>query len=235
MTQLALAIGGSALHLGSFSAQRVKYREDLHPDWIDFDECKTWAFQCETTSPSGTSVALHLNFVEMLPRIENCGGGIKFQMCATDGDRVVSRKKVSTGGVSFVWLPHEREVKDIRVYVAKSFQRQGYGSLIVSFVKAFFFIHYTDSMATGSFAIPLGGYRGARVLTVLPASTPAYRFYKNLDFRPDPLKLRNKWTFEVHHSCNALLLEPKSLDVEAVLAKLFALPSSSRQAVGQAP
>jgi GNAT superfamily N-acetyltransferase len=210
-----------AVSLGSFAARRIETSQ-LQQEEDDF---MYWAFQCNTITNAGSNVSLRLDLTE--DRVVSKAGGLGFQMEATDGPDIISRKRVSTGGVSFVWLPGQREVRDVRVYVNKEHHRKGYGTLIVSFVKAFFLIHHTDSMPDGDFAIPLGGYRGITALTVLPVTGPAQRFYRTLGFAPDNAKLRNKWLFSPEADPTAFLLQPRSLDHKAVLATLFALPHAS--------
>jgi GNAT superfamily N-acetyltransferase len=151
-------------------------------------------------------------------------GNVQFQLSARNNEQtVISQKKTSTGGVSFVWVPWKREVMDVRIYVGSQFHGEGYGFLLITFVKAFFFAHRTDSMPQGDFALPLGGVRGVNALTVLPVTGQARNFYTRQGFTPDPLRLRNKWLFLPQNASDSFALEPERLDCEAVLAALFRL------------
>jgi hypothetical protein len=205
----------SVLSLGSFSGVRT-----FKGDSEDGTQLE-WVFECEALTLSGAGVRLTLQLCEELEC--NKEGGFSFQLSACDGSRVVSQKKTVSGGTSFVWIPSKREVKDIRVYVTKSYHKAGYGYLIVSFVKAFFFAYRTDSMPEGSFAMPLGGNRGVEALTVLPNTSPNFKFYRKQNFAPDKLKLRNKWVFWAHADPDAITLEPELLDHEATLSALLAI------------
>lgn len=90
-----------------------------------------------------------------------------------------------------MWLPEQREVRDIRVYIDVNRRGHGFGYLTVSFIKAYFFPwrrRYDNNME-----LPLGGCRNVTRFTVLP-SMNAKRFYLNQGFHLPPTA--NKHVFE---------------------------------------
>jgi hypothetical protein len=213
------------LDLGPFLAERQPVPnmglDSEHEGEFSF---RAWSFLCKTQTEGNKDVSLTLDLTEELD--SNSEGNFSFQMTARDGARVVSQKKTSTGGISFVWVPDCREVMDVRVYVHQQCHGLGYGHLITSFVKAFFFLHRSNAMPEGEFALPLGDYRGIETLTVLPVTGQAKRFYAKQNFVPDPLKLRNKWVFQPQLCPDSFALEPATLtrvDCEAILLDLFSL------------
>lgn len=99
-------------------------------------------------------------------------------------------------GCSFVWTPRLREVRDLRLYIEAECRNQGYGHLIVSFVKAFYFpfVSTADGTEQGVLQLPLAGAGGkASCMSVLPVTTQSRKFYRNQGFAPE--KLQSKWLF----------------------------------------
>lgn len=94
-------------------------------------------------------------------------------------------------GCTFVWDPRAREIRDLRVYVEGRLRGQGYGSLIVVFVKALFFPFVSDDLGL---CLPLGGIRlpPPERITLLP-SDKAKAFYLRHGFRS--VKTENKHVF----------------------------------------
>lgn len=91
-----------------------------------------------------------------------------------------------------MWLPRQREVRDIRVYVEPEFRGQGFGYLIVSFIKAYFF-PWRRQPEDVAVELPLGGCRDVRRFTVLPSAN-AKKFYRDQGFILPPA--HNKHVFE---------------------------------------
>lgn len=101
-------------------------------------------------------------------------------------------------GCTFVWSPHHKEVRDLRLYIEIDCRGQGYGHLIVSFAKAFFFpfISSASGPEQGALQIPFGsGGLGSKALfmSVLPVTTLSRQFYRNQGFVTD--RSSNKWLF----------------------------------------
>ena len=75
-------------------------------------------------------------------------------------------------------------VRDLRVYIVKSRQKLGYGFLVQSFVKAYFFPWASAAAALASvapFELPLGGAHHADTLALMPSGV-ALTFYKGCGF-----------------------------------------------------
>lgn len=104
-------------------------------------------------------------------------------------------------GCSFVWSPRHEEVRDLRLYIELECRGQGYGHLIVSFTKAFFFPFVSSASGSeqGVLQIPFGsgglGSQKPLLISVLPVTTLSRKFYRDQGFVSGG-RSENKWMFQ---------------------------------------
>lgn len=95
-----------------------------------------------------------------------------------------------------MFLAEGQEVRDLRLYITKQYQGQGYGHAIVCFVKAFFFPYFTklkSGAGRSKLRLPLGGSCGAKTISVLPVTVQSKAFYRKHGFRT--VVAKSKWFF----------------------------------------
>lgn len=161
---------------------------------LDEDDDGIRYFTACTTTESGSEVTLE---IQLESEIRN-NGDESFVLVARCGSQVVVPDHAP--GCTFVWCPRHREVRDLRVYIEKASRGQGFGYLVVTFVKSFFFPFVSDANNSerGLLQLPLGGVRKALSITVLPVTTQAKRFYR-------------KQGFQGFATCNKLVFQPARL------------------------
>lgn len=138
---------------------------------IQLDELELGEWYCTLSSLELT--------VQVEQEATRINGDVPYILTAQANDADVISAPRSGGGCTFVFVPAWREVKDLRLYVEPAYRGRGYGSLVVQFVKAYFFAHYFG----GRLRLPAGGILVPmpRRITVLPSKV-ALGFYKRHGF-----------------------------------------------------
>lgn len=147
---------------------------------IKIDELEPDEWLCAGASASDTHDVVKLT-VHVEEEVVRSNGDVPYVLTAQcDREMTVISPPGPGVGCTFVFVPSSREVKDFRLYIRPMYRGQGFGSLVVQFVKAYFFPHYLE----GRLRLPVGGILvpAPRRITVLP-SKKALSFYKRHGFQ----------------------------------------------------